>query len=112
VHGAAGGAGAADTGFAELTQRAARAQCVLEGAQLAIGFGGTAELRLNELGALLAKPMKLEHQAADVAQLQLPPLAQIAGTTPNPRALLQPGGRRQTLLYLRGRPAVGLELPA
>jgi hypothetical protein len=76
---------------------------VLERAELAIGLRGSGELGLEEVGPLASEPMQLEHEATDVAELELAQLAQVPGATPHPRALPQsaPAG-----LQLRRRGAV------
>jgi hypothetical protein len=87
MNGAARGAGTADPGLAKLRQRPALSERALERAQLAIGAGRGLELDLDQVGTVTSKALELEHEPADVSELELAQPAEIPDASPHPRSL-------------------------
>jgi hypothetical protein len=80
-------AGAADPGRTHLCRAAVLFECHLERAQLSICVDGRFNLRLDEVRPLATAAASFEQQAADVAQLELAELAQVARPAPDSSAL-------------------------
>jgi len=76
-----------DTGLAELVRRPALAERPLERAELGVGPGRVLHLRFDEVRPLAPEAVQLQHESADVPELQLAQPAQVAGAPSNPAAL-------------------------
>jgi hypothetical protein len=82
-------AGPAHAGLTQIQAALAPIQQVLEFTQLAVRSEHVLELVANQVLALAAEPVHVEDQAAEVAQLELAPLAQEPHATAQPAALTQ-----------------------
>jgi hypothetical protein len=77
----------ADTRRAELGGRLALAERPLERAELGVGPGRVLHLRFDEVRPLASEAMELQHEPADVPQLELAQPAQVAGAPSKAAAL-------------------------
>ena len=84
-------AGAADPRLAKLADRMLLAERSLQRAQLCVGASSAVHLCHNEVGAVPLEAVKLEHEAADVSELDLAQAAQVPGATTDPAALAKAG---------------------
>jgi hypothetical protein len=108
VHGAAPGAHAADPGFTQLPQRLLGPERSLEPPELAIGAQGALHLPLHQLGAVLLQARQLDHEPAEVAELDLAQAAKVASAAPDPASLQERRGRVDGLGRWRRRGRLGL----
>ena len=61
-------------GLAQLAQRLLLTQRLLQRSQLRVGLGRVGDLRLQQVRSVTAEAVQLDHEAADVAELDLPQL--------------------------------------
>ncbi|HWF26241.1 MAG TPA: hypothetical protein VG275_12375 [Solirubrobacteraceae bacterium] len=87
MNGAASAARAADSRLADVRKGAPLAERTLERAELAVGSRRSLELRPDQVGAVTAEAMELEHEPADVAELELTEPPQEASAPTDPAAL-------------------------
>jgi hypothetical protein len=111
MNGAASAARTADSRLADVRQRTPLSERALERAELAVGSGRSLELPPDQVGAVAAEAMELEHEPADVAELELTEPPQEASAPTDPAALAEAlglvGGGR---LGLRRRRWLGCRL--
>src|SRR5947209_2654383 len=92
MDGAAVRARAPDPGLTDIPHRVAFVESMFQRAELGIGLSRPRDLRLQQVRTFAVQAVKLEHEPADVPQLDLTQMAQV------PDAATDPAARQKTRL--------------
>jgi len=99
---------AADPGFAHLVQRPLLGQNTLERAKLAVGGGRLTNLQPDQVTPPGPESMELEHEAAEVTNLDLPQVTEVARSPLQPAPVAESERPRQGVEVNRRRVGGGL----